>query len=86
MQLRDYQLEAIANVYVIFGLHPAGPDDEPIVQRYREINPVSGSNGDRQNSDDGGNSGDLAAGASDDDESPLRAEQTSTGNLRGFLW
>lgn len=86
MKLRDYQVEAVANVYRLFGLHPAGPDDEPIVARYREFDADGSSDRAREDSHDGRTSGDVAAGTSDVDESSLRAEQASSSDLRGFLF
>lgn len=71
MQLRDYQVEAIANVYISLGIEPAGTDDDPVVRRYREIIVDGGSDGDRQNGHDGWLGGNLAAGSSDDDLAPL---------------
>lgn len=71
MKLRDYQIEAIANVYRIFGLHPAGPDDEPIVVKYREID-ANGS-GDRtgENGDDERAGGNVADWSRYDDFAPF---------------
>ena len=32
---RDYQIDAIAEIYRKFGVEPAGPDDDPIVAACR---------------------------------------------------
>ena len=85
MKLRSYQVEAVANVYRIFGLHPAGPDDEPIVQRYRQLDANGSSDRRGENGNDGGPSGDVAAGASNDAVAPIRVEQAGSNDLRGFL-
>ncbi len=67
MQLRDYQVEATANVYSVFGVHPAGPSDEPVVQQYRKIGPDGGSDWVGKDRDDVGTCDDVANRSGDDD-------------------
>jgi hypothetical protein len=71
MQLRDYQVEAIVNVFIKFGLHPAGPDDELVVDRFRKI--CGDGCGDRfgKNPPNGRSSENVAEGANNDDFPPF---------------
>lgn len=61
---RKYQIEAIARVFKLTGVEPAGPDDEQVVAYCR-------SHRTRQNSDDGRLSATLAERSSDDDLAPF---------------
>ena len=77
MKLRPYQVEAVSNVFRIFGIPPAGPTDEPVVKHYRDrerggpIDIDGGSNGAREHGQDGGNRQPLADRPSDDDSTPI---------------
>ena len=54
IQLRDYQVDAVAKVFQEFGVIPAGPPTDKVVTACR-------SNGARKNNDDGGASEPLAS-------------------------
>lgn len=61
---RDYQLDAIRSIYSDCGLSPAGPSTDEIVA-------YCGGDGSRKDGYYGGVSSELAAGSSDDDQSPF---------------
>ena len=77
MQLRDYQLEVITNVFRIFGIPPYGDELDPVVREFRDrsgdgsIDSAGGINGVRKNNFDGGNSEPLASGPGNDDLPPF---------------
>ena len=77
MKLRDYQVEAVANVFRIFGIPPAGPDESQVVKQYRlesgQRQVESDGSGDGLREDDlHGSTGEpLADRSSDDDQPPV---------------
>lgn len=64
IRFRDYQVTAIANIFRLFGVDPAGPEDDPVVARCR-------SNGTGEDSCDGRSDSSLADRQSDDVEPPF---------------
>jgi hypothetical protein len=64
IDFRKYQLDAIARVFAIVGVQPAGPDDEQVVAYCRGYR--IGEDGDH-----GRLGSTLARGSSDDDFAPF---------------
>lgn len=71
MKLRDYQVDAIVNIFQLFNIKPAGPDDEPIVQRYNEKCASGSSYGHGEDCSHVGDDKALAAGPDNDDITPF---------------
>ena len=77
MKLRDYQVEAVTNVFRIFGIPPAGPDDCQVVEQYRlesgqrSVDADGSGDGLRENDLHGGGGEPLADRSSDDDQPPF---------------
>jgi len=65
IRFRDYQLDAIANIFTEFGVEPAGPDDDQIVAACRS------RNGTRENGNHGRPGKKLADRPSDDVVAPF---------------
>lgn len=79
MQFRDYQLDAIAQLFREFGVEPAGPETDQIVARCRGNWPGEDGNYGRASEE-------LANGSSDDDKPPIRVEPTSNEPTQLNLW
>ena len=64
IRLRDYQLDALANVFRAFNIEPAGPSEDAVVAYCR-------SNRTRQDGEDGSTGKPLAEGSGDDVVAPF---------------
>lgn len=79
LRFRDYQLDAIASIFRVFGLQPAGPESDQIVAR-------CSSDRAGEDSNHGWASEELADRSCDDDKPSIRTESAVDEVFQPHLW